>query len=97
MYLIWQEYVDQSFSNTTLLVASSDDGKSWNTVIVDNAQPNTFHGGGRLTVGHDGTVYAVWNRQSVSPSTEQPQFGTSEFRAARKLLSRIGMGTSAPR
>src|SRR5262249_8871061 len=52
MYVIWD------FNNTEK-VAFSDDGVTWTQRTLDANQTSI---GGNLSIGSDGTVFAVWNR-----------------------------------
>jgi hypothetical protein len=59
MYVIWSQ-------NAKIHVSRSTDGMTWSTPKMLSSAPGVLETGGNITVGPDGTVYAVWNRVSVT-------------------------------
>jgi fibronectin type 3 domain-containing protein len=63
IFVIWDQ-------NNVERVAYSDNGASWNTVILPTPSVGNYDIGGDIKVGPDGTVYAIWNRLYYSGNTQ---------------------------
>jgi hypothetical protein len=65
-----------------MLSRSTDDGASWQTPVMINAEPEPISAAGdnrpKLAVAPDGSIYVAWTRQLAKPYTGEIRFARSD-------------------